>query len=150
MKHSLVSIWTSIIVLVLLLLVVPLASAKHLYCSMPTDTHVYHFSVSIHPLDGFVDADLPDDSGFNYLDISNYVEVGPSDTPGYTEYKVMDVSFLKDDVQYRVTIIPAITMIDFRDAPKVGRWVYGYGGVSEPLYVNAVPSIDGLQILEIR
>jgi len=132
---------TTIIVLVLLLLVVPPAVADHLYCSMPDDVYVYRFAVSIHTLKGFVDNDLPDKQGFNYLDITNFVKLGPSpELPGFTEYRVMDVSFLKDDVQYRVSIIPAVEKIDFRSAPKVGRWVYGYGGISDPLYVNHLDS----------
>jgi len=145
---------TTIIVLVLLLLVVPAASADSLYCNILDDVHVYHFDVSVHTLDGFIDNDLPDKQGFNYLEITNFVKVGPSTKlPGYTEYKVMNVDFLKDDIQYRISVIAANSKHDFRDAPKVGKWIYGHTGVSNPLFVNVIQPVqpaDELQILEVR
>lgn len=129
---------TTIILLILLLCASPVLS-DYLYCSMPNDVYVYHFDVSLHTLDEFEHAGSTK-QGFNYLEITDFVIIGPSEIPGYTVYRVMDVSFIPDDIPYRISIIAADEKLDFRDAPAVNRWVYGHTGISEPLFVNLLES----------
>jgi len=136
-----------IIITTLLLLLYALpALSDYLYCSVPSDVHVYHFDVGIHTVDDFTNGGSSN-QGFNYLDITNFVKIGSSiERPGYIRYRVMDVSFLDENIPYRITIIAAKEELDFMDAPAVRRMVYGYTGISEPLFTHQLTTPKELEI----
>lgn len=139
---------TTIIVLILLLLVVPAAHAKYLYCSVPDRYYVWHFDVSAHMIDDFTNGGTTDKE-YNYLDITNHVKIGPSSRAGYTEYRVMDVSFM-GDIPYSIKVIQAYKRFDMR--PAQNRYFFAHSGPSAALLTNQPgPDAAGdVIILEIR
>lgn len=131
--------------LLLSLIIVSSASAGNpwLYCSVPDDKYVWNFVVSLHDVEDFTNGGTSDTT-FNYLDITNFIKVGPNpNLPGFTEYKVMDVGFLDDTKNYRITITYAYKRYDMR--PVQNRYFYAYSGISEPLFTNQ-PGIQGIVI----
>ncbi len=130
-----------LILSILLLCAFPALSTEYLYCSMPDATHVYHFDVSIHEVDDFSNGGSTNNH-FNYLEITNFVKMGPSDNrPDYTEYRVMDISFLKD-VPYRITVIAANKKF------YTTKWIYGHGGISEPLFTGIISTPQDLEVIK--
>lgn len=135
--------------LLLSLIIVSSASAVNpwLYCSVPDDKYVYHFVISLHDVVDFSNGGTSDTT-FNYLDITNFTKVGPNpNLAGYTEYKVLDVGFLDDTKNYRITIMYAYKKYDMR--PAQNRYFYAYSGSSEPLFTNQ-PGIKGIVIKDVN
>jgi len=114
--------------------------ASSLYCSIPSGAKVDHFDVNLHSTID-VETGGTSQSTFNYLTIKNFIKIGPSQTrTGYTEYKVMDVSFLDEILTYRIIVL-------YSDK-TINQW--WHSSPSEPFYTGQQQAPNKVKDLIIK